>query len=182
MRIVENSVFGVRPLIWAFSSRTPNIDPNGRCRARQHNSAIGLTLLSCHLAPVCLSRRPMDSSTREPRRWGREVPLIPIRWRGRFATLTAGEDTNLRVPPAFGRVDLGPIGPKLEIPAVSANALATAGEQAWKSPIRVDSAWQACGIRSSLMVQPQHSGSSAAQWPRTNSRFQAGRSGESPGA
>ena len=40
MRIVENSVFGVRPRIWAFSSRTPNIDPNGRCRARQHNSAI----------------------------------------------------------------------------------------------------------------------------------------------
>jgi hypothetical protein len=40
MRIVENSVFGVRPRILAFSSRTPNIDPNGRCRARQHNAAI----------------------------------------------------------------------------------------------------------------------------------------------
>jgi hypothetical protein len=45
MRIVENSVFGVPPRILAFSSRTPNIDPNGRCRARQHNAAIGTASL-----------------------------------------------------------------------------------------------------------------------------------------
>ena len=45
-------------------------------------------------------------------------------------------------------------------PGASANASATAGDSARKPAIRGDSAWQACRIRSSLTVQPQHSFSS----------------------
>ena len=46
----------------------------------------------------------------------RQVALVPLRGRGRLAPLAAGEDADLHVPPAPGRVDLGGVGLELDVP------------------------------------------------------------------
>ena len=46
----------------------------------------------------------------------RQVALVPLGGRGRLAPLAAGEDADLHVPPAPGRVDLGGVDLELDVP------------------------------------------------------------------
>ena len=58
----------------------------------------------------------LDRRERHPGRRCRQVAVVPFRGGCRLAPFAAGEDPDLHIPPAPGRVDLGGIALELDIP------------------------------------------------------------------